>query len=170
MLFRSYHFTDKLMEENSIMWSPLWERVIIPSFVGGQIIGFDARSLKPHQTKYLSFGTKKKVISMGEKFQTPIVIVEDMLSAMRVGQQFRTVCARGTHVTIESLSEVISKLDTKANFQFIIWFDGDTPGIVASDKLLPRLNWFGRTVSLSTPKDPKCYSDKEIHTKLKNFL
>lgn len=171
-----HHFTDDLIAESGILYNPPTARVILPCYdKDGLLLGLDARSLTQNIVgskwpRYVSSGTKASPFIYGEGKSKILVIVEDLLSAMRVGQHYSCIALRGTHMGDELLARIVQKLDTEAKFQILLWLDGDKQGVQASEDIQRKLQWFGRTISLTTPKDPKCYTDSEIRRKITPYL
>jgi DNA primase len=171
-----YHFTDELIKHYRIchaadflVWSTSkgayfnsGDRVILPYYNERNKFAFcEGRTLqKNNDLKYVTVGGKKTLFKSYRCTQTGwIVIVEDMLSAMRVGQVQACMALRGTSVNDEKLYSIIQNDD----WHFCIWLDGDKPGQNAAKLLKTKLEWMGCDVlNLVTDKDPKCYSKKRI--------
>ncbi len=96
--------------------------------------------------------------------KTCTVIVEDILSAIRVSHHTRGVSLLGTAITPEKLVRVTSPGST-----VIVWMDGDAAGRTARRKLIHALTLMGQECKwVETPKDPKEYSNAEIKEILDN--
>ena len=102
-------------------------------------------------------GGKEKLFLSHQKKVDTIVVVEDMISAMRVGEVMPAAALRGTHAN----SSKLAQLCATAN-DFVLWLDGDTPGRKAAKALEIKLQWLGDVKVIHTEKDPKCYSNEEI--------
>lgn len=84
---------------------------------------------------YSTPGVKKTLFVPGQDLgSTSLCIVEDYVSAIRVGEAMTTLCLFGTSVTNEQLDYVVSKYDS-----IYIWLDDDEPGINAAAKLADKL-------------------------------
>lgn len=167
-----YHFCDTLIEKYKICYAdPTFmefagtlrdcgRRCILPYYQDGELKFYDARSLDKISTvKYLSCGSKEMMFkseSVKENNEV-LCIVEDSLSAMRVGETVPTVALRGTRASDKVLAQIMSLSNN-----FIVWLDSDEPGQRAAQKLSNKLAWAGKTVSIKTDKDPKCYSNDQI--------
>lgn len=158
-------------------YSPFLERVVLPVYHNGQLIGYTAR--KRHgKPKYIEkavdpagivFRSDDRLLlpsgrGVREALDKTIVITEDVLSAVRVGRvlRARAVLGTGLHVgaAFALLREVLAD-------RVIIWLDGDKAGKDGSRRLAGQYRLLGAKVrELTTPKDPKLYSNDEI----KEFL
>ena len=109
-----------------------------------------------------------------------IVLVEDFISAIRLGEHVNVLCLWGVHVNY-----VMSKLLQNLNMNILVWLDPDEAGQTAAQELVTKLTktlgyWSvyrafavrePRTVSnLETEKQPKDYSDFELNLLLENYL
>ena len=111
-----------------------------------------------------------------------VVLVEDYLSAIRVGQHYDTYCLWGTKCSYEFLKELFDSYET-----VLVWLDNDetkeiNSGQEASKKICKMVNsilsyknrkrlvplW--QVVNVVTDMDPKCYSDSEIKNILAGYL
>lgn len=113
--------------------------------------------------KYRTIGTKKIWYKGSVPFSNKVerlIVVEDMLSAMRVGWMFPCVALRGTSLS----EEVISKFCAfEKHLTIYTWFDSDGPGQAAAKAFKEKLNWAGFLIkNIVSEKDPKMYSDDEI--------
>lgn len=167
----SHHFTDELIDKYLIGWSTktriyrrmhrdhieFGPRVILPYYEKDELKFFEARSLDGARAKYITVGDKKTFFKSFEEPQKEIVIVEDMLSAMRVGEICPTLSLRGTSLSNEALIKLGKMSDI-----FHVWLDGDSAGKKAAARIAQKLHWWGDVNMVSSSKDPKCYSDLEI--------
>ena len=108
----------------------------------------------------------KYMTAKGAKFSTlglsiiaegygPVVIVEDVLSAIKVGRVTSTVCLLG------STPKKDANLPVTCNTA-IIWLDCDA--VTKAHTISRKLTLQGiKTWVIFTDKDPKCYNTDEIH-------
>lgn len=112
----------------------------------------EARSLTK-QPKVLSFGTKPFHV-FGEG--VPIVVVEDVFSAIKVGRVTSAVPLFGAVI-----SKPWAMLLSKITKDVIIWLDEDKYNeAVKQGKMLRLLNLNVRVIN--SPQDPKMYTDQEL--------
>lgn len=113
------------------------------------------------KTRYTSKG-KKPVLLYGTG--TTCVLVEDIISAIKVGRQFSSIPMLGAKPT-EEIIQALHSYD-----EVVLWGDADKmrENIVVRNKLSERL---GKQVKLCfTSLDPKGYSDLEVKTTLQKVL
>lgn len=116
---------------------------------------------KDTKTRYTSKG-KKPVLSYGTG--KTCVLVEDIISAIKVGRQFTAIPMLGAKPT-EEIIQALHSYD-----EVVLWGDADKmrENIVVRNKLSERL---GKQVKLCfTSLDPKVYSDKEVKNTLQKVL
>lgn len=113
------------------------------------------------KTRYTSKG-KKPVLRYGKG--DTCVLVEDIISAIKVGRNYTAIPMLGAKPT----EEIIQALDDYD--EVVLWGDADKmrENIVVRNKLSERL---GKQVKLCfTSLDPKCYTDLEVKTTLQKVL
>ena len=111
-----------------------------------------------------------------------VVLVEDYLSAVRVGQHYDTYCLWGTKCSYEFLKELFDSYET-----VLVWLDNDgtketNSGQVAAQKICKmansilsyknrkRLTPLWAVKNVLTENDPKTFSDTEIREILEGVL
>lgn len=139
-------------------------RVVIPTITDGSLSFWQARKLEGDGPKYLSpEGADRSKVIAHFGTASSIVIVEDALSAYRVGQVAEGWSLLGTKLLKPALSKLI-----RLNKPVVIWLDNDTGGSRNSGQLAAleikrTLENVGITTrNIITPKDPKAYSRREI--------
>jgi len=151
--------------DNEITYSHDWQRVILPVYEDGKLIFWQARAVHPGQSpKYISVkGVPKPMAwkhSSNKKWQGCIVIVEDILSAIKVSRVVDSVALLGTSPDIDCLSERLKEY----NYVGIV-LDPDAAGTTKSIELHKRLSlvcrgkvirWLGHT------KQPKEMDNAEL--------
>lgn len=159
-----YRVFDELIKQYDLCYLPEENRVLIPNHglvKEGPLLGYQTRSLSEFDhPKYLTKGKTSLALSRGP--QTPyVVLVEDMLSCIRVGEVCSAVSLNGTSISDGDIYPLMNK------FEFIvIWLDGDKPGQKAANKLQSRLCQYRNVSVISTELDPKEYTREQI----KEFL
>lgn len=161
------HFNDDLIRKFGI-YEDIDGNVIIPTSTGWLLKNFKTKAKRHCGLKIAEF--------FGEA--SPIVIVEDILSAIRVSAVCRTVCLHGLFLKTEVAKDII-----KHNNTIILWLDGDNRGQEAAVKIKTLLQacyeeWLKTRVfsnvikivsNVSTKNDPKTYSDSEIRSIIDNW-
>jgi len=157
-----YGITMEEINENKLMWSDYFSRLIFPYFGEGE-------DLLAWQGRYIPRGTnevKPKWFSQGNLHTVlvvkgsgdPLVVVEDIVSAIKVGRVTRAMPIFGSKVH----RNLISLVDTKT---VMIWLDYDKYlQATKESESLRKLGYVSYTVA--SRHDPKCYTEEEI----RNFL
>lgn len=182
-----YYVYESLIYKYNIMYCPYTffktrsnvqyegESLILPIIVNDEIVAYQQRFF-PNKNFYSKL-TKNHIFDCGNHDTQTLVIVEDYISAIRIGEIENCLWLEGTNLTDKVINYIIK------NYMHIkIWLDGDEPGQQASKKLLAKLvkkiknlnfiyafaNREPRTVrQINTELDPKCYTDWEIREILK---
>ena len=156
-----YKIFDDQIKLYGISYLPEVHRVFIPTKdEKGNLLSYQTRSLSYFDTpKYLGKGSKSLFHSKQAK-TTIIVLVEDALSCIRVGEYLSCVSLQGTSLRTEDIPAIL-----KYN-EILLWLDGDKAGKTASRKLKKQLSMYKECTALSTPKDPKEHSRRHIKSLL----
>lgn len=152
------HISSELIEKYGIRYSRQLNRTLLPVIMNSQLIGLEARSATG-LPKYLTYGTKTPYLLFTNGPGNPLVIVEDVLSAIRISEYMNCIALRGTHLRKETLLLIWQLRPT----QIIIWLDSDAPGQKAVQNCKTKLEWAAPCSVLSTKKDPKCYGEAELY-------
>lgn len=167
-----------------IGWSEYLGRVIVPTYANGELVAYTAR-LQHGRPKYI----EKSLDPTGCVFvaapalllpsyrdwahtQGPdAVLVEDNLSAIRVGRVARHVVSlMGTSANARQLSKALAGhagLQPDAMGVVVVWLDPDKPGRSASSRVCDALRMLGYEVrEVKSDRDPKLYANRDI----KEFL
>ncbi len=152
-----YHMTQELWEKYHIGYSAAFDRVILPVY-GSEwegLVYYQARALFKTKQKYLNPSVPKRLFySKLEQSALFIVLVEDIISAIRVGETCYAIALLGKTLPVKDLTFLAKK-------QIFIWLDKDA--YAEAIKLQKRLTQLGCNVKIiSTTNDPKCYTDAEI--------
>lgn len=165
----NFALTDNDIKTNMIMWSEYYKRLVFPYFQNGELLGWQGRYIgdDPKASKWFTQGDiKGSGYRVGNKLSRTCVIVEDIISAIKVGHDPR-VCAIplfGSHISLSMvlrLKQNCSKL--------ILWLDGDMN--LKSSKYANTARLVGLDcVTIFTKKDPKEYTDTEVSNHLIQHL
>jgi 5S rRNA maturation endonuclease (ribonuclease M5) len=165
---RSYHVTDDLIYKHHIAESN--GSVITPVLVDDKVVMYQQRWFDPR--RIMTYGRKQPFIATNRENCDIIVIVEDFMSAIRVGETTDCYCMFGTSIPYGTLQSLVKRYDI-----IIVWTDGDSPGQKAAKKLSDTLNKlvsdeirqrafaypFNKIVrNVLTDLDPKCYTNTDI--------
>jgi hypothetical protein len=173
----SYYVYDDLIKKYGISYvkyakygSFEGESLILPVIVDKKLVSYQQRFF-PNK-KFLTKGDKSNILYIECKGSDTLVLVEDYISAIRVGEHAHTICLQGVHMMYH-----VSKFLENIDMNIEIWLDPDKAGVDASVELLDKLKKIltvsskyrafaireSRTVSIrTTEKQPKDYSGEEI--------
>lgn len=179
----SFYLTDSLIRQYKIAFCAEQggkpESLLLPiTFDGaGNVVEYQRRFFP--KAFYSSAGVKKTTFITGEYNNNTVVIVEDFISAVRVGQFNTTLCLFGTSLT--QLNK--DWLCTHAS-KIILWLDNDEPGIQASNKIkgelithynklfkkFPLLHEDTEILQVFSDKSPKELNDNKIKTTMSAYI
>lgn len=177
--------TDRLRREYKLGWSKKYGRAVIPVYSGTKLTAVVYRRLHTHdqnRAKYVCFGdgtaASSVFISKPEKSACSseaflnlrstyrIVIVEDTLSCIRVGEFVTSGSLLGTSSSDEKVQSLLSATSGQ-NGLVGIWLDPDQAGMTGAGKLQRYLALQGiEARTILSHKDPKALSDREIIRRL----
>ena len=150
-------WTSDMIQKYRVGWSDLLSRVVFKV----QPEGYVARKIFDDQkVKYLSKAPATAFWLSGEIRDT-VCIVEDILSAGRVGMFCPAVAMLGTHAHMRDVFTNCKKV--------IVWTDNDKAGDTCRYKINKFLTWFPGigVFNVTTEKDPKTYTNRQISGLLK---
>lgn len=158
--------TDEMGADNMIGWSDQYRRVIIPimdeegklqGWIGRDVF-YDKKTKQGH--KYIlrkQAGLARRIyFTKHQKDSTTVVMVEDILSAIRVNwaTSFETVALLTTSVGTDLLHEYM-------DYKMVIWLDDDQLSNMVMT--VARAQGFGiKATHINSSKDPKTYNDVAI--------
>jgi len=156
--------TSTLKQQYSIGYSPRLKRVILPIFDSeGTLTWYQCRALLTGQKpKYLQpSGDKSSVVFQSQLRETEhnpstVVVVEDIVSAIRVGEVTNTISLLGTKATTAQVV-CLSKYD-----RVVTWLDSDKAGKRGSTSIRQSCSLLTDTYNIITEHDPKFYSEQQI--------
>lgn len=157
-----YLLSSEQIEQNNISWSEEEKALVFPIYdENNKLIFFQLRYFNPpvKQPKWRSYGAKP-LIYKGS--QGPPVLVEDLLSAIRVGEVATGIPLFGSTINNKRLLTIREQHDN-----ITIWLDYDkaqdkkTKEILSSCKAI-----FKETCQIITEKDPKAYTTQEIKDRI----
>lgn len=140
--FNKYGITDEEREHYQLGWSEQWKRAILPIYQRGQLIAFQARRLLDQDAgpKYLTRkleGHDRPYFTAGWgehlAFDT-MVVVEDMLSAIKVGRQFTTTAILNAVLSQDMVTGILRYKPTRV----AVWLDDDNPAVRQSQRRIMR--------------------------------
>lgn len=162
--------TPSTWNEYGIRYSPSMGRVYLPvAREGVGLLWYQARAIYAGQTpKYIQPSAERSTVLFESKplrdSTRVVVLVEDIVSAIRVGEVAPAISLLGTKITTGQAS-YISKYD-----RVVIWLDSDKAGRVGAANIRRTLSLLTETANICTTDDPKLLTRQQITEKLKEFL
>lgn len=158
----SYHITWQDIIKNNILWSESLKLLVFPldnAWIG-RYFGTNVK-----HPKWYSVGKLQNIIHIlgTVKPKGTIVLVEDMVSAIRVSKQLPTLCLFSADISTWKLN-LLKLYDNNLCW----WLDKDKQKEAAKQAI--HASSLGINIRLVvTDLDPKCYSDNEIKNILDRF-
>lgn len=150
--------SNQMIRDAGFYWCDRIKRVVLPVLNGSKLVYWQARGFDPDRPKYLNPKIDKPVYKSGPYNFGPIVLTEDILSAVKVGQVAEAWGLLGTRLDPSVAAEI-----ARTGRPVLVWLDPDDAGLKARRKIIPQLRALGvdaRIVRAS--RDPKYYSWAEI--------
>lgn len=153
--------TESTRREYGIGYSEAYRRVVLPVYdVQGTLIWYQLRAvLSGQEPKYIQPSTGRDSIvfaSRGRETDTEAVVVEDILSAIRVGRHIKCFSMLGTKITTTQATKLMQ-------FKTVTtWLDGDRAGRSGAYSIRKTLGLVTNVKDVVTDKDPKELTDKQI--------
>jgi hypothetical protein len=158
--------TEPVYRSHNIGYSERLDRVVLPVYdAQDNLIWYQCRALQAGQKpKYLQPARdRSKVmfhVTLCREDVQRVIVVEDILSAIRVGRHINTVSLLGTKITTAQAAHLgqYSEVTT--------WLDADRAGRQGAYKIRKTLSLLTTVSNILTPLDPKELSDKDIRSQL----
>ena len=162
-------------EVNDCFWSdskqwlifPIYSKLARKDYNKDILIAWQARNFDPirYKPKYITHGQIGDIIHLYGKESDTVVLVEDILSAIKVGRsQHQSMPMFGSNISLKTLTRLAKRFKKLG-----IWLDMDKAKESLKSKLRASQLGFDQVFTIITPKDPKEYSDEEIKMKLQGY-
>jgi len=163
---KQYGIMDAELREHDVQWSDDRQMLLFPiRNRWGELIAWQGRSFGSYGSKWFTKGDVANLIHiLGGGVSSTIVLVEDIVSAIKVSRHAPCMHLFGTKIRLETLQRLSS--GPKPYRRLLIWLDEDAARKAALAALQAYQLGFERVSYLSTPRDPKANSDDEIKEKL----
>lgn len=163
---RKYGITDKEISEHGIFYSNYKGRVGLPTWDKSGIAHISYRKI--HKTdlgpKYLTEGCSSAAIISSQRLAgslspTTIIIVEDLLSAIKCARVCNAVALNGVHLSDKLLSNIVKEYN-----KIVIFLDDDCRQVKLNEIAIKnRIEQFGKDVTIvHSIKQPKELTEDEI--------
>jgi len=158
--------TPEQIIAHEIQWSQHWYRIIFPIRINGELVAWIGRAVHGnHLPKWFKSGLFKGVLyRLGDgnpnADSNVLVIVEDIVSAIRVSKYYHTTPLFGVTLTPGLPRAIAYQYDA-----VVFWLD-DGATRAALDGCSEMIGHGVQAFCVWTPIDPKDYSDEAIKNKL----
>lgn len=155
--------TESVWRQYKLGYSASLDRVILPVYSEeGSLVWYQCRAILDGQKpKYIQPSRDRSSIMFRAKYEgattgDTVIIVEDILSAIRVGRHMQTMSLLGTKITTAQAARL-------AEFKRVItWLDSDTAGRKGAYTIRKTLGLVTEVGNITTKEDPKLLTDKKI--------
>lgn len=169
----NYYVSDNLIYKYNIAYIEDEGKLLFPVIKNNEIVFAQTRSYPNKNIK----GIGDKHLFKIENGCKEVVVVEDYISAMRIGEMnVDAICLFGTYINNEEVKMLLDRYNT-----IKLWFDADEAGDKARKTISEQLNkqikinkkrfplkyiqaW--SIIIINSKEDPKSYSDKELEERL----
>lgn len=141
----------------NIGYSDKYKSIVIPMRRRTELKGYQLKPIDKSTAKYYTVGDKYPFHCMNNIGIREVVLVEDVRSALRLCGHVNSIALMGTTMSKEFQFALLCECA-----KITIWLDGDKAGIDASKEIHSKLALAANVICITTKKDPKWYSDKEI--------
>lgn len=156
----SYEITQNEIKENRLIWNPAKEDLIFPVFDGmDNLIAFQERHFGAFGKQFKTHGEVEKIFHYVGNNDERIVVVEDFVSAIKVGRQARVMPLLGSNLSMMRIVRLALEYSKLA-----IWLDWDKLKESIRFREMAQTYFEGDVHIIATPHDPKAYNDKEIES------
>ena len=159
-----YGITALEIQRYRMLWSPSRQQLIFPLYnKNGDLVAYQGRNFKPDSKgKYFSQGKIHDLLYFCGKKSSPIILVEDLLSAIKIGRLGVAMPLFGS----EASTALLMRLKDHCQ-AIIVWLDSDK--WINSHDIVKRSQSIGLpAMSVFTNLDPKEYSTEKIKYFLTN--
>ena len=160
--YLQYGITAELAELYGIGYTEYFDRVVLPVYEDGELHAVQMRAVdadvKPKYLNPSAIPIQDVLFESEEGSSDWGVLVEDILSCIKVGQVISASSSLGTKMSDARTWKVSEKYKN-----CFVWYDSDLAGRTGARKAIAKLELLGvNCLNVKTPKDPKCYTRREI--------
>lgn len=157
---------EQVWSHYGLGYSKSLHRVILPVYDSRRnLVWYQCRALsKGQKPKYIQPSKERAAVMFwgSRRDETRVIVVEDILSAIRVGKHCSAVSLLGTKIT-SAQAVALSKFSRVTS-----WLDNDKAGKDGAYKIRKTLSLLTEVDNIQSEVDPKKLSDKEIKVLLCN--
>ena len=150
----------KHIKQHHLMWSDSKKSVVIPVYGDNHtLLMYQLRTFEPGKPKYLTFGFASDILHVirpkGTTDNGTIILVEDIFSAIRVGEHYNCMPLWGNNIPLKLIKRLAGTFSTMG-----IWLDPDMRVKAVKDALYA--SQYIPTFVVHSDNDPKAYTDDAI--------
>lgn len=144
-----------LAQKLGLYYDPNYDRIGFPYYLYSTRL----RSIdKNNKAKWLFFGNNRDYMYyLDDLCTSTLVVVEDVISCIRVAKYCDCVALEGTNVNRAPLAEILIGYG-----RILVWLDGDEAGRLGAERFRKRYKLNHNIKIIKTLKDPKDHTDREI--------
>lgn len=152
-----YGVTEDELNFWGVGYSARYDCVVLPCYSSSGFVGYQTRNRNPTR-KYDSFRVADYLYNICVRYPgAPVVLVEDIISSIKVGRQFNVCAMLSTSANDGVLAEM-----SKYNY-FVIWLDNNNYKVKEKRAKLKRtLSLLGNVKVVEDLSDPKKYTNEQI--------
>lgn len=152
---RRYGINDGEIKKWKLGWSNMRQLLIIPVYVDNEVVMWQGRSFGDGQ-KYLTQGMKRDILyPVGNDESGVCIMVEDFVSALRVGRQYQAAPLWGSDMSLGLIEKVADTFDVMG-----VWLDPDKTREAV--RIALRASQYIPTFVVVSALDPKDYDSVRI--------
>jgi DNA primase len=151
--------SNVIIKEHGIYWCDRIKRVVLPVLDGPRLVYWQARGFDPERPKYLNPQIDKPIYKSGPySLPGPLVLTEDILSAIKVGQVATAWSLLGT-----AMPDAVAAEIANLGVSVAVWLDPDAAGRKGRLRVTQQLRALGVDARIiRAEQDPKYYSVDQI--------
>lgn len=152
-----YYINENHIKTYGICSNTNLNGLYFPQIVNRVVKSIWERFIDKSLYKWILHGNKTLVhLSLRLNFKK-IILVEDIISAIRVADYADCIALCGTNVQVDGIDEVINSYN-----EVVLWMDGDMAGRRAAHAIRKKYKLIKPIRIIRTKKDPKCHTPTEI--------
>lgn len=164
---KGYGITDKEMVDHGIAFSPSRDLLIFPYYGDDDrvsLVAWQGRNFGSEGPKWYGHGNLSELLHLNPVWgkgvgrgKSQVCIVEDIVSAIKVGRHTTACPIFGSNVSLKTLVRLSERFE-----ELVIWLDMDKHREALKSKSRASQLPFNKVSVISTEKDPKALTDREI--------
>lgn len=153
-----YELTQNHLIKHRVLWSESRQLLIFPYYINNQLRAWQGRyfGTNKHHPKWISYGKIHEFLYFVGNPTHTCILVEDIVSAIKLSRYQQTVPIFGSHVSTTRLWALRKRCDT-----IVFWLDPDKRKESVEFAKTASL-YFNSAITIFSDKDPKEHTYLEI--------